>query len=258
MELFTIAFVAFIGSMLTFFSGFGLGTILLPAFGLFFSIEIAIAMTAIVHFSNNIFKFVLVGKNVNIYIFKRFGIITFISAFIGAYFLNFLSIYNFQFSFNLFNHSFLTQPIKVIIAFLMLIFALIELIPFLEKSLKLSDKHLPYGAFLSGFFGGLSGHQGALRSAFLIKTNLTKEEYIATGTSIAILIDITRLTTYSTHLKTIDFSSNITLILSAIVSAFIGALLGNIFLKKISISYIKNIVGIMLILIAILIGFGLI
>ena len=45
-----ICLVALFGSALTFFSGFGLGTILVPVFALFFPIELAIALTAIVHF----------------------------------------------------------------------------------------------------------------------------------------------------------------------------------------------------------------
>jgi len=47
-------------SGLTLFSGFGLGTLLMPVFAIFFPIEIAIAMTAIVHLANNIFKLALV------------------------------------------------------------------------------------------------------------------------------------------------------------------------------------------------------
>ena len=44
-----IAIVALFSSILTFFSGFGLGTLLLPVFALFFSIEIAIGLTGVVH-----------------------------------------------------------------------------------------------------------------------------------------------------------------------------------------------------------------
>lgn len=57
-----ICAVALVVSALTLFSGFGLGTLLMPAFAIFFPIEIAIATTAIVHLANNIFKLVLVGK----------------------------------------------------------------------------------------------------------------------------------------------------------------------------------------------------
>ena len=52
MELVIIPIVAFLVSVLTFFSGFGLGTILTPAFMLFFPIDLAIGLTGIVHFLN--------------------------------------------------------------------------------------------------------------------------------------------------------------------------------------------------------------
>jgi len=45
-----ICLAAFLASALTFFSGFGLGTILMPVFALFFPVEVAIGLTAIVHF----------------------------------------------------------------------------------------------------------------------------------------------------------------------------------------------------------------
>ena len=49
-----ICATAFIGSGLTLVSGFGLGTLLVPVFGLFFPIEVAISLTAIVHFLNSL------------------------------------------------------------------------------------------------------------------------------------------------------------------------------------------------------------
>jgi uncharacterized membrane protein YfcA len=65
MEILLISIVAFFVAILTFFSGFGLGTLLTPVMMLFFPVEVAIALTGMVHFSNNIFKLVLVGKKVN-------------------------------------------------------------------------------------------------------------------------------------------------------------------------------------------------
>ena len=62
MEYVLIPMVALLASGLTLFSGFGLGTLLMPAFALFFSVDVAIAMTAIVHFMNNMFKLALLGR----------------------------------------------------------------------------------------------------------------------------------------------------------------------------------------------------
>ena len=44
-----VSLIAALASSLTFFSGFGLGTLLLPAFALFYPIELAVASTAVVH-----------------------------------------------------------------------------------------------------------------------------------------------------------------------------------------------------------------
>ncbi|MCZ6776049.1 MAG: sulfite exporter TauE/SafE family protein, partial [Ignavibacteria bacterium] len=46
MEFIIVCFVALLASGLTLFSGFGLGTLLLPAFLAFFPVHLAIAMTA--------------------------------------------------------------------------------------------------------------------------------------------------------------------------------------------------------------------
>ena len=50
MEVVIISLVAFLAAILTFFSGFGLGTILTPIMMIYFPVEIAVAFTGIVHF----------------------------------------------------------------------------------------------------------------------------------------------------------------------------------------------------------------
>ena len=62
MDYFVIGIAALLASGLTLFSGFGLGTLLMPVFALFFPIDLAIALTAIVHLLNNLFKLILLGK----------------------------------------------------------------------------------------------------------------------------------------------------------------------------------------------------
>ena len=79
-ELIILCAAAFLTSLLTFFSGFGLGTILLPVFAIFFPVEVAIAITGGVHFLNNLFKLSLVGLNAEKEVVLRFGIPAFISS----------------------------------------------------------------------------------------------------------------------------------------------------------------------------------
>ena len=79
-----VCLAALAGSGLTLFSGFGLGTILVPVFGLFFEVEVAIALTAIVHLLNNLFKLTLLGKHANREVLLRFGVPSVLAAFLGA------------------------------------------------------------------------------------------------------------------------------------------------------------------------------
>lgn len=262
MEYIIICIVAFIGSGLTLFSGFGLGTILLPVFGMFFPIELSIALTAIVHFLNNLFKLALVGKHADKTTILNFGITSVIAAFIGAFTLQLLSNLSPVVEYNLLGHHFIILPIKLIIGIVLLFFSCFEIIPALSN-LQFDKKYLPLGGMLSGFFGGLSGNQGALRSAFLIRSNLSKEAFIASGVVIACMIDISRLSVYSIANWKQIFNSNAdalpfnyTLIICATLAAFAGAFIGNKLLKKVTIKTVQIFVAILLFIFSLLLGLG--
>ena len=78
---------ALVVAALTLFSGFGIGTLLMPVFALFFPIEAAVAMTAVVHLSNNLFKLLLVGKHADWKIAIRFIVPGLLLSAFGAYLL---------------------------------------------------------------------------------------------------------------------------------------------------------------------------
>src|SRR3990167_7219166 len=238
MDYLLICTAALIGSGLTLFSGFGLGTILVPVFALFFPIEIAILLTAIVHFLNNGFKFLLLGKHVNWPIALRFGLPAIVFALLGAWLLKFLATIEPLGDYQLFGHLFIVELVKLIIGFLLVFFALFELIPALSK-LELDRKYLPIGGVLSGFFGGLSGNQGALRSVFLLRAGLGKESFIATGVIIACLIDTARLIVYIPPIIQQHERFDFTLLLAATLSAFAGAFAGNKLLKKMTLGTLR-------------------
>ena len=257
MEYILIPIVALLASALTFFSGFGLGTLLLPAFALFFPVDVAIALTAIVHFLNNAFKLVLVKNHINWKIALQFGLPALLFSFLGAFLLNKITNTNTLTEYTLNNTVFQITLMKIIVAFLLIFFALFELVPKL-KNLQFPEKYLPIGGILSGFFGGLSGHQGALRSAFLTKVGLSKEAFIATGVIIACMIDVSRMSVYFTNISKVKDSLNFNLIFVATLAAFIGVYFGNKLVKKITINTIQKIVAVMIIVFAIGLGLGII
>lgn len=255
MEIIIIPLVAFLVSILTFFSGFGLGTILTPAFMLFFPIELSIGLTGIVHFLNNLFKLFLVGKNANKEILIRFGIPAIVAAFIGAWVLVQIPTSKVLYSYSAFGKLIEVSVLKFTMALLLAFFAVLDLVPFLNR-IQFGKKQLPIGGVLSGFFGGLSGNQGALRSAFLIKVGLSKEVFVATTVVISCFVDFTRLSVYASNLKLSDLNANATLIVVATLAAFLGAFLGNKLLKKVTLKFVQTIVAILLILMSLGLGLG--
>ena len=257
MEIAIVSLVAFVAAILTFFSGFGLGTLLTPVLVLFFPIDLAIALTGIVHFLNNLFKLGLVGRATIKNVLLKFGIPSILAAFIGAWILIQITDLQPLYSYTLWGKDYEITPIKFFVSILLIFFAVAEYMPLFER-LQLKEKHLPLGGILSGFFGGLSGHQGALRSAFLIKANLTKESFIATSVSIACLVDFSRLSIYASRYGQAGIEDNLVLLVSASVCAFAGAYIGNRFLKKITLKVVQQWVTAMLIIISIALGAGLI
>ena len=140
---------------------------------------------------------------------------------------------------------------------LLIVFALIDLIPFFNK-LKFDSKSLSYGGFLSGFFGGLTGNQGALRSAFLIKIGLDKKVFIGTTVVISSLVDFTRLSVYTTNLYNLNLNDYSAVGFFAISSGVIGSYLGNKLLKKVTLKSIKILVAFMILFLAMALLIGLI
>jgi hypothetical protein len=257
MELIIISIAAFLTSIITLFSGFGLGTLLTPVFVLFFPVEIAIALTGVVHFANNLFKLAVLEKHAQWRVILKFGALSIIGAFIGAEVLLSLTSITPITSYELFGKTHSIEIVKIIIAAMMIYFALLEMFPKMLP-FTVNEKTLPLGGLLSGFFGGLSGNQGALRSAFLIRYNLSKEQFLATGVVIACFVDLIRLSLYSSRFLTSDAMQHTTIVAAAILSAFIGVVVGNQLLKKITLQTVQRIVAIMLGIIALGLGSGLI
>ena len=252
----SICLAAFLASGLTLFSGFGLGTMLLPVMALFFPVDLAVALTAVVHALNNLFKCWLLGRHADKGVVVKFGLPAILSAVVGARVLLYLSGLQPLFNYQVWGREASVMPVKLAVACLMVIFVLFELSPRLA-SLSLPPRYLPLGGVLSGFFGGLSGHQGALRSAFLIKAGLTKESFIATGVIISLLVDIPRIVIYSVSLPGLHLEDNRLLVTAAVLAAFAGAWLGNRLLPKVTLRLVQRLVALMLLGIAAVLGSGL-
>jgi uncharacterized protein len=116
---------------------------------------------------------------------------------------------------------------------------------------------------LSGFFGGLSGNQGALRSAFLTKAGISPQAFVGTNAVIGFMVDITRISAYGVFLFSARQSGPIgpdqwPLVLSGTFAAFTGVVVGKRFLHKITMKTIQSLTGAFLMIVAFALGSGLV
>ena len=153
-------------------------------------------------------------------------------------------------------------PLKLIMGALMLAFALFELLPRFRK-LEFDRKHLFAGGVLSGFFGGFSGHQGALRSAFLAKAGVSTESFVGTNAVIGFMVDMARIAVYTVIFLQAKTGSplgpdQIPLVVAGILAAFAGVIIGKRFIHKITMKTVQSITGILLLGIALALVMGII
>ena len=260
MELILIGMVALLTSGLTLFSGFGLGTILMPVFALFFPLPLAIAATAVVHFANNMFKFALMAKQADWRVVARFSVPAAAAAVVGATALSLFDGMPVIARYAIGDSTFEITAVKSVIGALIVLFALLELWPRFQ-SMAFPPRWLPVGGALSGFFGGLSGNQGALRSAFLLKAGLNKEAFVATGVVSAVIVDAVRLTVYGTAVLAGHFQQSKELVAPitvATICAFAGAFIGKRLLQKVTMRSVQLVVAAAMLIIGSALTVGLI
>ena len=246
MEYIVICLASLAVSGLTLFSGFGLGTVLTPVMAIFFPIETAVAVTAVVHFANNLFKLALFGRQADWNVSLRFGLPALGASFAGAWVLVKVAALEPLFSYSVIGAELLVTPVKLLVGLLIVFFAVQELRG--GKKQAIPAAWLPLGGVVSGFFGGLSGNQGAFRSAFLLGAGLGKDAFIATGVVLACIVDITRLGVYAGMAGSQMIIDNTGLVVAASLSAFLGVHFSRKVLKKMTIQTVRVLVGVMLLL----------
>lgn len=241
MDIVLIAVVAALASALTLYSGFGLGTLLLPAFALFLPAPLAVAATGVVHLLNNLFKSGLLWTKADWKTVLKFGIPAVPAAVAGAWLLAFLGDTPRLFEWSVFDRRFGPTGAGLAIGLLMMLFASLELQRWFQ-ALKAPARLMPVGGLVTGFFGGLTGQQGAFRSIFLLRSGLPPERFIATGVMIAVLVDLARLTTYAASFSTVGLKlagREGLMVLVGTLSAFLGAYVASRHLDKLTIGAVR-------------------
>lgn len=254
MEYTLIAITSFVASLISFYSGFGLASLLMPVMAIFLPLPLAIAATAVVHFVHNSLKTMLLWKYIDWKIVVQFGSTAIIAAIPGALLLRELSGFPPLHEYSLFGLQGTISWLHVCIGLLLIAFATFEMAP----SKKISIHNLYLGGALSGFLGGLSGNQGVLRSAVLLHTHLHKRAFIATNALIAIAVDCIRLPIYSMSFHQLISEADGYLIGVSVAASICAILLGMKLLKHVTIEVIQKVVVVLLYFLGTLLTFGII
>ena len=212
----------FFAAALTVPAGFGLATMITPVVFLWLEPHEAVAVVGIVHGSHNAWKLKVLRESVDFEAVKRYGWAMVLGALIGA----------------ALNTAVEADPLLLIVGIALVV------LPLLSISEKWTDYRLPdaedrIGGFGSGFFGGLTGHQGALRAMFLQKRLPDKSEYAATAAVLALVVDVTRVPVY-VALEGWQILDAGWLILGLVLAAVLGVQLGKRWLKKWKSDTIRN------------------
>ncbi|MBI2856915.1 MAG: sulfite exporter TauE/SafE family protein [Chloroflexi bacterium] len=260
MEYGVVTLAALLVAGMALYSGFGLGTLLVPVFAMFFPVPVAVASAAIVHLANNVFRIGFVGRHANWRVALTFGLPAAVAAIGGALLLSRIAGIAPVAVYHLGDREFSVTAVKLVLAVLIGGFAALELSPAVSRW-QIHPRFLPLGGVISGFFGGLSGHQGALRSAFLARAGLDAAAFVGTGSVAALLVDVSRLTVYGMGPLRESFtgaSSSLGVVVAAITAAFLGTYLGSRFLKKVTMTAIRRLVAVLLVLLAAALASGLV
>ena len=221
-ELLLVAIGSFLAAALTVPAGFGLSTILTPLVLLLMGPHEAVAVVAVVHGAHNAGKFAALRESVDFEAFRRYGVWLVLGAILGAALQN-------------------EVPQKPLLA---LIGAFLVSLPLLSMSERWTGYRIPeandsLGGFGSGFMGGLTGHQGALRAMFLTRRLPDKMTYAATASVLALCVDLSRVPVYLLF-RYDEMSQHAALTLVLVISALIGVRVGKTWLERLKSEWIHR------------------
>ena len=202
---------------------FGSSSIFLPLAHQVLTYHNALILVAIYHIFWNISRFSLFWRHWDKKIFFLFGIPSIIATIIGA------------------RLAWLINPslLKMVLWCVLICFSLYSLY---RPTFKMSVTPWVWRVWwaLSGFSAGLIGTWGVLRGAFMTLFGLSKEAYVATIASVALLVDMTRIPVYfwQWFLDT-RFLWYIPVLF---VVAFIGSAIGKYVVKRLQTSTLRTLI----------------
>jgi uncharacterized membrane protein YfcA len=196
-------------------SGFGIGSLLTPLLAWRYDTKVAVALVSVPHFVGTVFRLVGLWNRVDRRVLVRFGMMSAAGGLAGALL-----------------QARANSPALTIVFAVLLLFAGVSQLVGLGERMRFGGTLAWIAGAVSGFFGGLVGNQGGIRSAALMGFALTKEEFVATATAIGVIVDVVRLPVYLAT-QGGDMRTALGTLLSATVGVLVGTFWGVRALRRI-------------------------
>jgi len=209
-------------------AGFGIGSLLTPAFALHVDARLAVAAVSIPHIVGTALRLWLLGARVDSRVLWSFGLTSAAGGLAGA----------------LLQAQAGVPALTVLFGALLLFTAGAELTG-LARRLRFEGPAAWFAGGASGLLGGLVGNQGGIRSAALLGIDLRKHVFVGTATAIGLMVDGARMPIYLWRFHESMRGLGAWILLGAI-GVVLGTLLGNRLLVRIPEHLFRRTVAIVL------------
>jgi len=173
------AVLGFVAGGVASVAGFGIGSLMTPLFAARFGVKLAVALVAIPHFAATALRAWRLRRHVDRQVLLGFGITSAAAGLVGALL-----------------HGYLQGRALGIVFGCLLLLAGISGLTGLANRVRFGRRTAWIAGFVSGAFGGLVGNQGGIRSAALLKFDVSKESFVATATVVGVIVDLARVPVY--------------------------------------------------------------
>jgi uncharacterized membrane protein YfcA len=206
-------------------AGFGIGSLLTPLLATRLGAATAIAAVAIPHTAATALRFWRLRRAVDWRVIRSFGLLSAVGGLAGALLYAGLS----------------SRVLTVVLGVLLIATAVAGLTGWARRWRAMGARAATLG-LLSGLFGGIAGNQGGLRAAALLGFGLAPAAYVATSTTIALLVDAARMPVYVWRSGS-ALAGLVSPIAVATIGVLVGTLLGERLLLGLPVDRFRRIVS---------------
>jgi uncharacterized membrane protein YfcA len=214
-------------------AGFGIGSLLTPAIAASVGTKLAVAAVSIPHAIGTSIRFWRFRRDVDWKLVRSFGITSAAGGLTGA----------------LLNTWASSRVLELVFGALLVLAGASQVSGY-AKRWRLRGILAWIGGALSGFFGGLVGNQGGIRTAAMLGFEIDKRQFVATTTAVALLIDASRVPIFIAFQRD-ELVTMLPVMTIATIGVIAGTLFGETLLARVPDASFRVVVGTLLLVLGI-------